>query len=63
MEQFIGTVKRALDSDSIADEKDLTRALLDVRQKYNYDRLHDHLQGRTSAEVWAGVDVFATRPG
>lgn len=63
VERFIGTVKRALDSDSIADEKDLTHALRDVRQWYNHDRPHDHLQGRTPAEVWAGIDVFAARSG
>jgi transposase InsO family protein len=63
VERIIGTVKRALDSDSIADEKDLTYALRDVRQWYNHDRPHDHLQGRTPAEVWAGIDVFAATPG
>lgn len=63
VERFIGTVKRALDSDSIADEKDLTHALRDVRQWYNHARPHDHLQGRTPAEVWAGIDVFAARSG
>ena len=26
-------------------------------------RPHDHRQGRTPAEVWAGIDVFATKPG
>ena len=54
VERFIGTVKRALDSDSIANEKDFTRALRDVRQWYNHDRPHDHVQGRTPAEVWPG---------
>jgi putative transposase len=63
VERFIGTVKRALASDSIADEKDFTYALRDVRQWYNHDRPHDHLQGRTPAEVWAGIDVFAARSG
>lgn len=45
VERFIGTVKRALASDSIANEKDLTRALRDVRQWYNHARPHDHLEG------------------
>ena len=63
VEQFIGTVKWALDSDSIADEEDLTHALRNVRQWYNHDRPHDHVQGRTPAEVWAGIDVFAARSG
>ena len=63
VERFIGTVKRALASDSMANEKDLTRALRDVRQWYNHARPYDHLQGRTPAEVWAGIDVFAVKPG
>jgi transposase InsO family protein len=63
VERFIGTVKRALYSDSIADKRDFTYALRDVRQWYNHDRPHDHLQGRTPAEVWAGIDVFAARSG
>ena len=63
VERFIGTVKRALASDAITNEKDLTRALRDVRQWYNHARPHDHLQGRTPAEVWAGIDVFAGKPG
>ena len=63
VERFIGTVKRELDSDSIANEKDSTRALRDVRQWYNHGRPHDHVQGRTPAEAWAGIDVFAAKPG
>ena len=59
VERFIGTVKRALDS--IADEGGFARALKNVRAWYNHARPHDHLQGRTPAEVWAGIDVFATR--
>lgn len=62
VERFIGTMKWALDSASIADEKDLTHALRDVRQWYNHARPHDHLRGRTPAEVWARIDVFAATP-
>lgn len=61
VERFIGTVKRALALDQIADEDALTDRLRDVRAWYNHARPHDHLQGRTPAEVWAGVDVFARR--
>lgn len=63
VERFIGTVKRALATESIADENDVRTALRHIRSWYNHARPHDHLQGRTPAEVWAGVDVFSTRPG
>ena len=62
VERFIGTVKRALASEPIADKGAFTEALRDVRSWYNHDRPHDHLKGRTPAEVWAGIDVFAPRP-
>jgi putative transposase len=59
VERFIGTVKRELATESIADGNDVSTALRHIRTWYNHDRPHDHLQGRTPAEVWAGVDVFA----
>ena len=62
VERFIGTVKRALASEPIADKGAFTVALKDIRAWYNHARPHDHLQGRTPAEVWAGIDVFAARP-
>ena len=61
VERFIGTVKRGLVAEPIADERGFTVALKNVRCWYNHARPHDHLQGRTPAEVWAGIDVFATR--
>ena len=63
VERFIGTVKRELAAESIADERELTRTLREIRTWYNHDRPHDHLQGRTPGEVWAGIDVFAAKPG
>jgi transposase InsO family protein len=61
VERFIGTVKRELAREPMADERDLTRALQGIRTWYNHDRPHDHLHGQTPAEVWAGSDVFAPR--
>ena len=61
VERFIGTVKRELASDPIADERGFISALHDIRTWYNHDRPHDHLKGRTPAEVWAGIDVFTPR--
>jgi transposase InsO family protein len=63
VERFIGTVKRALAAESIADERELTTTLQETRTWYNHERPHDHLQGRTPAEVWAGVGVFSTGSG
>jgi putative transposase len=63
VERFIGTVKRELARESVVNEREMTRALREIRTWYNHDRPHDHLQGRTPAEVWAGIDVFAGKPG
>jgi putative transposase len=63
VERFIGTVKRELAAESITDVREMTRALQEIRTWYNHDRPHDHLQGRTPAEVWADVDIFAAKPG
>lgn len=63
VERFIGTVKRELAKEPIADEREMTKALQEIRTWYNHDRPHDHLQGRTPCEVWAGIDVFAAKPG
>jgi transposase InsO family protein len=62
VERFIGTVKRALAGWDVADGVTLDEALREVRTWYNHERPHDHLKGRTPAEVWAGVDVFADTP-
>lgn len=63
VERFIGTVKRELATEPMADRKHVTRTLQEIRTWYNHERPHDHLQGRTPAEVWAGIDVFARKPG
>ena len=63
VERFIGTVKRELAAEPIADSEHVTRTLQEIRTWYNHDRPHDHLQGRTPAEVWAGIDIFTAKPG
>lgn len=63
VERFIGTVKRALEQEALTSDRDLDSKLTRIRQWYNHSRPHDHLQGRTPAEVWAGIDVFATKSG
>jgi transposase InsO family protein len=59
VESLIGTLKRLLAPWHIKDGTQLDRALTHVRTWYNHLRPHQHLHGRTPAEVWAGVDVFA----
>jgi transposase InsO family protein len=61
VERLIGTVKRELARTPIANGKEFDTTLRNVRCWYNHDRPHDHLQGRTPAEVWAGIDIFAPR--
>ena len=59
VERLIGTLKRLLVPHAIDDATSLDRALADTRYVYNHLRPHQHLHGRTPAEVWAGIDVFA----
>ena len=59
VERLIGTVKRLLTEQTMTDAASCDRALQQVRTVYNHLRPHQHLHGRTPAEVWAGVDVFA----
>jgi transposase InsO family protein len=63
VERFIGTVKRKLATEPMADSEHVTQSLQEIRTWYNHERPHDHLQGRTPAEVWAGVNVFTIKPG
>ncbi len=64
VERLIGTIKQLPLQYPIEDAVSLDRALADTRGIYNHIRPHQHLQGRTPAEVWAGVDVVAsTRKG
>lgn len=58
IERLIGTLKRLLGPHAIDDATSLDRALVHTRAVYNHLRPHQHLRGRTPAEVWAGVDVF-----
>lgn len=61
--RFIGTVKRELRQETLTSSHEFDRSLTDIRQWYNHERPHDHLYGRTPAEVWAGIDVFVAKPG
>jgi putative transposase len=63
VERFIGTVKRELATEPMMNSEHFALTLQEIRTWYNHERPHDHLQGRTPAEVWAGIDVFAGRSG
>ena len=62
VERFFGTVKRTLDQLEVQQAEELEAVLRQVRFFYNHLRPHQHLQGRTPAEVWAGIDVFSRQP-
>jgi transposase InsO family protein len=59
VERLIGTLKRLLLHHAINNAASLDCALSHTRSVYNHLRPHQHLHGRTPAEVWAGIDVFA----
>lgn len=59
VERFIGTMKRVLAPYMVERADQLDTVLHHARLAYNHLRPHQHLHGRTPAEVWAGVDVFA----
>ena len=63
VERFIGTVKRELRQEALTSSHEFDRRLTGIRQWYNHERPHDHLQGRTPAEVWGGIDIFMAKPG
>jgi transposase InsO family protein len=62
VERFIGTVKRLLAPHAVEHADQLDTILHHTRLVYNHLRPHQHLHGRTPAEVWAGVDVFVDTP-
>lgn len=53
VERFIGSVKRELRQEVLTSGQELDRRLREIREWYNHERPHDHLQGQTPAEVWA----------
>lgn len=63
VERFIGTVKRELCQEPVTSGHEFAQRLTAIRSWYNHARPHDHLQGRTPAEVWAGIDVCTAKPG
>lgn len=62
IERFFGTLKGKLNRWEVDTGEQLEAALRLFRVWYNHLRPHQHLHGRTPAEVWAGVDCYATAP-
>jgi putative transposase len=62
IERFFGTLKEKLDRWEVDSREQLETALELFRVWYNHLRPHQHLHGRTPAEVWAGIDCYATEP-
>lgn len=61
IERFFGTLKQKLDRWAVADRIALGASLTAFRLWYNHVRPHQHLQGRTPAEVWDGIDIYRRR--
>lgn len=57
IERFFGTLKRKLDHWSVANQRQLEASLRLFRAWYNHVRPHQHLQGMTPAEAWAGIAI------
>jgi transposase InsO family protein len=62
VERFFGTLKAKLNQWEVGSLEQLNNALVPFRFWYNHVRPHQHLDGRTPAEVWAGKDVYTLRP-
>lgn len=61
VERFFGTLKEKLDRLAVDSFEALNQALGEFRFFYNHVRPHQNLDGKTPAEVWAGVDPFTAR--
>lgn len=58
IERFFGTLKEKLNQWEVDSSQQLNGALLQFRFWYNHVRPHQHLQGRTPAEVWQGQNIY-----
>ena len=58
VERFFGTLKEKLNQWDIDSLTQLNTALSQFSFWYNHVRPHQHLKGRTPAEVWQGNDIY-----
>ena len=61
VERFFGTLKEKLNQWEVDSLEQLNGALVQFRCWYNHVRPHQHLEGRTPAEVWSGKDIYTAR--
>jgi transposase InsO family protein len=61
IERLFGTLKQKLDQWEVAGFAALNVSLGEFRFFYNFVRPHQHLQGRTPYEAWAGINPFAAK--
>ncbi len=52
-------MKEKLDQWQVDCSQQLDKSLVQFRFWYNHVRPHQHLDGRTPAEVWDNIDVFS----
>jgi transposase InsO family protein len=62
VERFFGTLKERMNQWEIDSLAQLNAALVPFHFWYNHVRPHQHLNGRTPAEVWAGIDIYSAKP-
>lgn len=62
VERFFGTLKEKLNHWEVDSLEQLNGALGQFRFWYNHVRPHQHLDGRTPAEVWQHQDIFNNQP-
>jgi putative transposase len=62
IERFFGTLKRHLQGLRFVDASSLACGLSEFRHYHNHVRVHQHLSGRTPADVWRGIDPWRRRP-
>ncbi len=59
IERYFGTLKEKLDQWQVECSQQLDKSLVQFRFWYNHVRPHQHLDGKTPAEVWNSIDVFS----
>lgn len=62
IERFFGTLKSHLQGLRFLDAEHAAHGLEEFRLYYNHIRGHQHLGGRTPAEVWHGIDPYRRAP-
>jgi len=58
IERFFGTLKQKLNHWAVPDRVALNDSLTEFVAWYNHVRPHQHLQGKTPAEVWENIDTL-----